>query len=524
MRGSISIEKLPKNLIRMPGRDLFLKNFKAAVDDFLDLIEPRKKHVIIRRYGLDGKPPDVLKNIGVKLNLTRERIRQIEKRVFSDICQLFQGPPLRKPPCQVHSDLLIDFERLRSLILSHLVLSEDQTLEIIPHESKENPYLLLFFEIIGIKKLCLSNNTLYVDVDKVNESVLFKSIISIKDFLAQKPAFHSMEEICNNTQVEYYLIEPILEAVHFVETKVGDSGKIVYAMSLPFLRRHQDKVCRILQEAGEPLHLSEIQKRIEKKEASSSSRFYVCLDERLTPVGGTGYWGLSEWGYKTETIEEMAVRILSKFRKAMYPRDIYEEFRRTRPDVAFRSLTATIYLKKDRFKFLEDGKIILKKWEHRYKKLRKRQTKKVLCTQKEFDHFLVKFIGLKGEKSTPEIARRAVDEFGLSYNGAATKILLSKILVKRKASKKIHYRVLPNYVEVINKKFTSPKKERIKKLAFQYLRRRTKAVPMKTLINWLTEKGGFERQTIYGVLRDNKSFRKTSISSKEKLVELSIPK
>ncbi len=52
---------------------------KAKVLNLLDKIDPREAHVLRLHYGLDGKRPMPLKEIGKKMNLTRERIRQIRR-------------------------------------------------------------------------------------------------------------------------------------------------------------------------------------------------------------------------------------------------------------------------------------------------------------------------------------------------------------------------------------------------------------------------------------------------------------
>ncbi len=56
---------------------------------FLDTTE---KHVIVRRYGLDGREPQTLTHIGTDLDMTREHVRKIEAKAFAK---------LRHPSCPV---------------------------------------------------------------------------------------------------------------------------------------------------------------------------------------------------------------------------------------------------------------------------------------------------------------------------------------------------------------------------------------------------------------------------------------
>jgi RNA polymerase primary sigma factor len=57
-------------------------NLREDIDDVLDTLTPKEAEVIRYRYGLSGYRAMSLKEIGVKFNLTKERIRQIEKKAI----------------------------------------------------------------------------------------------------------------------------------------------------------------------------------------------------------------------------------------------------------------------------------------------------------------------------------------------------------------------------------------------------------------------------------------------------------
>ena len=45
----------------------------------------REQKILVLHYGLNGKPPLNLEEIGALFNLTRERIRQIESRALNKL-------------------------------------------------------------------------------------------------------------------------------------------------------------------------------------------------------------------------------------------------------------------------------------------------------------------------------------------------------------------------------------------------------------------------------------------------------
>jgi RNA polymerase primary sigma factor len=57
----------------------------------IDRLNPRMKHVVLRRFGLDGKPPQTLEEVGVDMGITRERVRQLETRALKELRTVAPG-------------------------------------------------------------------------------------------------------------------------------------------------------------------------------------------------------------------------------------------------------------------------------------------------------------------------------------------------------------------------------------------------------------------------------------------------
>jgi len=63
----------------------------AELATALDRLNPRMRHVVLRRFGLDGRPPQTLEEVGTDLGITRERVRQLETRALRELRMVAPG-------------------------------------------------------------------------------------------------------------------------------------------------------------------------------------------------------------------------------------------------------------------------------------------------------------------------------------------------------------------------------------------------------------------------------------------------
>ncbi|MGC8869073.1 MAG: sigma-70 family RNA polymerase sigma factor, partial [Sulfurihydrogenibium sp.] len=56
-----------------------------CIDELLETLSPRERMIIIHRFGLYGEEPKTLKEVGDLVGISRERVRQIEKRLIKKL-------------------------------------------------------------------------------------------------------------------------------------------------------------------------------------------------------------------------------------------------------------------------------------------------------------------------------------------------------------------------------------------------------------------------------------------------------
>jgi RNA polymerase primary sigma factor len=65
-----------------PMQVVFQHTLRECLDNVLATLSPREARILRLRYGLDGNQPNTLEEVGQKFGLTRERIRQIERKAL----------------------------------------------------------------------------------------------------------------------------------------------------------------------------------------------------------------------------------------------------------------------------------------------------------------------------------------------------------------------------------------------------------------------------------------------------------
>lgn len=90
------IETISSEDSTSPEQDIVTSNIHKHLNNWLDLLNPNQQRVISMRFGLRGYDICTLEDIGKQINLTRERVRQIQIEAMSKLVQIAQSQNVSK--------------------------------------------------------------------------------------------------------------------------------------------------------------------------------------------------------------------------------------------------------------------------------------------------------------------------------------------------------------------------------------------------------------------------------------------
>ena len=292
------------------------KNNKSKIDIILEKIflnlNNRQIKALNYRFGLNSGKELTLQEIGDKLNITRERARQIIKRSLDKIKYVLKS--------ELNEILVFTEEYLKrvgGLRLEDTLLKD--VLIYFKDNSKFNYKKLKFFYLA-------INFPLYYKEDENFRSFLYldkDSLNKIKDFNKNLLTFFKTKDKNEILEKKFYLeIFKFFSDFNFISilknfsfNAFGDFGLVSWSEIKP--KNIRDKVYLILKKTKKPLHFKDIVREINKYKFDKKKAYFYTVhnelikDDRFVLVG-RGVYGLKEDGYLPGTVKELISYFLKK--------------------------------------------------------------------------------------------------------------------------------------------------------------------------------------------------------------------
>jgi len=326
--------------------------FKEKVDFLLNVLPPRHKEIIQRRFGLENRPKETLESIGKSFGITRERIRQIEKRAIEIIARSSQISILKD-----------EFEFLKGFFGQNGGLKREDILcsSIAPGEE---PYLIFILRV-GDPFFYHKENIEFYSfwwTHKEAPSLAQKINQILKEMLQKENQTFPEEELFErgNFEIEKRLSLKLswnhffscVEVSKEIESNpFKEYGLVTWPEISP--KSIREKVYLFLKKEGKPFHfkaLAELLSKIFGEEIKANTLHNELIKNEKFVLIGRGIYALKEWGFEEGTVKELIEKIL-KTKGPLSKEEIIQEVQKQRW-----VKRTTILLNLKYFKQGEDGK------------------------------------------------------------------------------------------------------------------------------------------------------------------------
>ena len=305
----------------------------GVVKEILDSLKERDRKILTHRYGLEGDEIKTLAAIGQEQNLTRERVRQIEK----DLIKNLKKTSLQKSKFAETKEFLLN------IIAEHgrIIAEESLLLHLSINEQKERNALIFILHLI--EEL---DHFIHQNYKKSWVTVLFKQDLlhsfvgESKNIISQKDVPVAAEEFLENfkktafyqehkTELTDKVILNYLELTVEIEKNVfGHWGLSLWKEVKP--KDVGDKAYLVMKHHKKPEHYSVITEMINKAKFDSRSAYKETVHNELIKDSrfiliGRGIYALSEWGYKPGVVSDVITEILKQNSQPLSKEKIIEE-------------------------------------------------------------------------------------------------------------------------------------------------------------------------------------------------------
>ncbi|HEX3082014.1 MAG TPA: sigma factor-like helix-turn-helix DNA-binding protein [Candidatus Saccharimonadia bacterium] len=283
-------------------------DYKSAVEHILEeLRRDRDRQIISRRFGFGLRRRQTLEKIGGDFEITRERVRQIEKAAIA------------KMRASQSAEILAASDMLRSLAAGQggVILVSDAAATLGAPEADMS--YIVFLALLS------PSVELIAEDDDVRGAIGLSQVFArsqVDQLIAEivktvkeigKPVTLAKLKAKLPSELEAATLEQLMRVSKHLAFFDGKWGLVSWPEVNP--KSIRDKTYLVLNRHGRPLHFSEIAKNVRGLGATKRNVTVQAVhnelikDERFILIG-RGIYALAEWGYTPGTVAEIIASVL----------------------------------------------------------------------------------------------------------------------------------------------------------------------------------------------------------------------
>lgn len=288
-----------------------MKNINKILEGIFSDLNPKQKKILNERFGLKGGKR-TLQAVGDDLNVTRERVRQIENQTVKTI-----KPRIEREFAALIKTAEKTLAKKRGVCRDDKFISNIRTAGKLDDAEYLDNKIRFVFLVAGMPYFYREDDEVYSFwyKDKKAEKELFSYLKKVIEFFRK-----NKEGVLEKKVYKRKFSEPIFEnfvsiSKRFKKNVFGDFGLREWSEIEPKVIR--DKAHLILKKKNKPFHFSDIAKEIEQTNIDNKNVHVQTVHNELIKdsrfiLVGRGIYGLRSQGYEGGTVKEVIEKILKE--------------------------------------------------------------------------------------------------------------------------------------------------------------------------------------------------------------------
>lgn len=281
------------------------------------VLTEKEKEVVVKRFSLDNKEKRTLESIGQSFNVTRERVRQIEKIALGKLKRTVNSTKLR----YIHEVTEALLRKNGGIMLEDTLV--ENILEMIEKTVEVDQYIVRLALTICPEIDAIEKNNMYrlswflkdmVTKNMIRDSLnaAHKALKANKEVLPEAQLVEAMQENADLSAAFCRSVLAIDERIKRVEEGYGlMNWRHINPKSI------RDKALIVLRREAKPLHFVDIAERILESQFDGKKVTVQAVHNELIRypqfvLVGRGLYALKEWGYQDGTVTDIIEALLSK--------------------------------------------------------------------------------------------------------------------------------------------------------------------------------------------------------------------
>ncbi|MBT4384260.1 hypothetical protein HOD30_00770 [Candidatus Peregrinibacteria bacterium] len=296
-------------------------NLSDIIEDIFMVLSEKEQEVVVRRFSLNNEQRQTLESIGRSFNVTRERVRQIEKIALNKLRRTVNSTKLRfihelaEAILKEHGGLLIEDE-----LINKILAAIEKTFEVDAHIIKLSLAICPIVHSLeknNLYRLCwhldeISPETIHASLSAAVTELGAKKEVMTKSELVS--AMSKDKTLQNGTLVDEFFASA-LAIDHRIKELEGSFGLMTWRNINP--KSIRDKALIVLRKGGKPLHFVDIANRItdsafDHKKVTIQAVHNELIRYPQFVLVGRGLYALKEWGYEEGTVTDIIESLLKK--------------------------------------------------------------------------------------------------------------------------------------------------------------------------------------------------------------------